>query len=101
MGVSLFIRNLFHHNWVYVNEVSSRKHLRMWADCQGSESWNFQLHPLISRQGNDLINKASIKPQTNWDQRASELVNMWIWGQWHTESCGTEPLYNLMLYLSR
>ena len=30
-------KRLFYHNWVYVNEATSGKHLRMDAGCQGNQ----------------------------------------------------------------
>lgn len=33
----IHIKRLFYHNWVYVNEATPGKHLRMEAGCQGNQ----------------------------------------------------------------
>lgn len=55
MGVLLVITSLFHHNWIYVKEVTFGEHLRMGAGCQGTNHEErieiFYRTTLIPREG--------------------------------------------------
>lgn len=85
----------FYYNWVSLNEVTLREHLRMGPGYQGNqlglEGWNFPSQALISREGRGtrgesitngqgfhqscLCNEASIKTPKERVWRVSGLGN--------------------------
>ena len=59
----LFKQAPFHHNWVYVNDMTSGKYLKMGTGCQGNEVETFSPSPGF--QGGERGQRRNQSPVAN------------------------------------
>ena len=114
----------FHHNWVYVNEMTFGKHQRYWPIARGTNpvirSYNIQSKPLLLLPGKGenvefesttrcqwlnqscLCNEASINTRKGWDLESFRLgEHMKILGEWSTrrEHGDSSPILHTLSYV--